>query len=58
MPACRFLATRPGGSDADRYVLQLNFRLPEPIRMLVPACPLAYDATRSSNRGFGGVLGV
>jgi hypothetical protein len=45
-------------SGADRYVLQLNFQLPEPIRTLTLACPLAYDTTRSSNRGLGGVLGV
>jgi hypothetical protein len=45
-------------SGADRYVLQLNFQLPEPIRTLTLACPLAYDTTRSSNRGLGGVLGA
>src|SRR5260370_21456003 len=45
-------------SGADRYVLQLNFQLPEPIRTLTLACPLAYDTTRSSNLGLDGVLGA
>lgn len=31
----------------DRYSLQLMYRLPEPLRTLVIASPLAYDLTRS-----------
>jgi hypothetical protein len=45
-------------TGADRYVLQFNFQLPEPLRTLVLSCPLAYDTTRSSNRGVGGLLGI
>ena len=40
-------------TGADRYTLQMNFQLPDPLRSLVLACPLAYDTARSQ-RSLGG----
>ncbi|GAA2615556.1 hypothetical protein SMC26_25045 [Actinomadura fulvescens] len=38
----------PTWSNKDRYDLQINYRLPEPLRTLILAAPIALDLLRSS----------
>lgn len=43
-------------TGSDRYVLRMHYQLPEPMRTLLLACPLAFDTAVSQNRSLGGLL--